>query len=69
MALVFAVGGVIMAAASVPYVLPGGTIDVDGVPTDDLVFRWAVFLLPLIVAAFGIALYRAKPYISFWRNV
>ena len=69
MAVVYAVAGIIMAIASVTYILPGGTIDVDGATTDDLVFRWAAFLLPLIIAAFGVALYRAKPFNPPWRDV
>ncbi|WP_374582849.1 hypothetical protein [Pseudoduganella sp.] len=69
MSVAFAVGGLIMAVASFPYILPGGTIDIDGVPSDDLVFRWTAFMLPLIIAAFGVALYRAKPFNPPWRSV
>lgn len=59
----FVVVGGIVAAADIPALLPGGTIPVNGVPTDDLVFRLASVGMPLLVAILGIALYRAKPFV------
>lgn len=59
----FVVGGCIVAAADTPALLPGGTIPVNGGPTDDLVFRLASVGMPLLVAIFGVALYRAKPFV------
>lgn len=61
-AVAFAVGGVAVALASAHAILPGGTINVDGVPSADLVFRWSAVLLPLVVAALGVALFRVKPF-------
>lgn len=61
-AVVFAVGGVVVALASVHAILPGGTVNVDGVPSTDLVFRWSAVLLPLVVATLGVALFRVKPF-------
>ncbi len=48
-----------MAVISVSNILPGGTVLVDGIPSDDLVFRWVTFLLPLILVPFGVALFKA----------
>jgi len=61
-AVVFAVGGIVEALASIHSVLPGDIISVNGVASDDLVFRWSAVVLPLVVAALGLALYRAKPF-------
>ena len=61
-AVAFVVGGVAIAFASVHAVLPGGTINVDGVPSSDLVFRWSAVVLPLVMALLGVGLYRAKPF-------
>ncbi len=61
-AVVFAVGGLVMALVSVGAILPGGTINVDGVASTDLVFRWSAVLLPLVVATLGVALFRVKPF-------
>jgi hypothetical protein len=63
MAVVFAIGGFILACTSVPAMFPGGTINVDGVPSDDLVFRWVAVVLPMVVAALGVALFRVKPFL------
>ena len=62
MALSFIFGGIIMTMLSLPSILPGGTVMVDGNPSDDLVLRWFVFLLPLVVVLLGIALYRVAPF-------
>lgn len=58
----FVVVGLIVAAFGVKSILPGGTVLVDGVPTDDLVFRWLVFLLPLLVSLLGVALFKVAPF-------
>jgi hypothetical protein len=60
MVVAFAVGGVILACTGVQSIFPGATINVDGVPTDDLFFRWVAVVLPMVVAALGVALYRVK---------
>jgi hypothetical protein len=61
-AIAFSIGGTVVALAGLPAILPGGTIDVNGVPSTDLIFRWAAVVLPFVVAALGVALYRAKPF-------
>ncbi|MBC3873365.1 hypothetical protein [Undibacterium flavidum] len=61
MALSFIVGGAISTMYGIPSILPGGTILVEGVPSDDLVLRWTVVLLPSLVVVLGIALYRVAP--------
>lgn len=58
----FVAGGLVVALRSVGSLLPGGTINVNGVPSDDFVFRLFAVLLPLIVSVLGVALYRAKPF-------
>jgi hypothetical protein len=62
LAVSFAVGGVIISLTSMHAVLPGGTINVDGQPSTDLVLRWFAVGFPLVAAALGVALYRAKPF-------
>jgi len=62
LAVAFAVGGVVVAVANIGAVLPGGTTGVNGAPSTDLVFRWSAVLLPLVVAALGVALYRVEPF-------
>jgi hypothetical protein len=59
----FILGGCVVALSQVGALLPGGTVLVDGSPSSDLVFRLAAVLLPLLVAALGVALYRAKPFV------
>jgi hypothetical protein len=63
MAVVFATGGFILTCTSVSVIFPGGTINVDGVPSEDLVFRWVAVVLPMVIAALGVALYRVKPFL------
>lgn len=58
----FMVVGLIIAIVNVGVVLPGGTINVNGVPSTDIVLRIFSFAMPLFVAAFGIALFRAPPF-------
>jgi len=62
LSVLFVVGGLFGAATGVPVLFPGGSVPVNGVPSDDLVLRLAFVLLPLLVALIGIALYRAPPY-------
>ena len=62
-AIGFIVVGLVLALYSIPYVLPGGTVLVDGVPSDDLIFRWFAVLFPLVIALLGAALYRVQPYV------
>lgn len=59
----FVVGGSVLAGYGVSNVLPGGTVLVNGIPSDDLVFRWVTFLLPLLFVPFGIALFKAAPFL------
>ena len=54
--------GLVLAIIDTPALLPGGTINVDGVPISDLVFRILSVVLPLLVAIIGVALFRIKPY-------
>jgi uncharacterized BrkB/YihY/UPF0761 family membrane protein len=68
MAFSFILGGLVLAIYGVPSVLPGGTVLVEGVPSDDLVFRWLVVLLPLLVVFLGIALYRVAPFVPTRRD-
>lgn len=58
----FVVGGLIVAGFNFPSLLPGGTINVDGNQSTDIGFRLIGVLVPLVVAALGVALYRAQPY-------
>lgn len=62
-AIGFVVIGLVLTLFGIPSVLPGGTVLVNGVPSDDLVLRWIVLLLPLVVVLLDIALYRAQPYV------
>lgn len=59
----FVVVGSIVGVVNLPSLLPGGTINVDGLPSGDIVLRLATVLLPVIVAGFDIALYRVAPFI------
>lgn len=52
-----------LAIYGIPNLLPGGTVHVDGIPSDDLVFRWVSVLLPLLVVVLGIALFKAAPFV------
>lgn len=63
LAISFVVGGSVMAVLAVSNILPGGTVLVDGIPSDDLVFRWASFLLPLLLVPFGVALFKVAPFL------
>lgn len=62
LAVWFIIAGTFMALVAIPNLLPGATIQVDGRPSDDMVLRVTMVLLPLILSGFGIAFYRAKPY-------
>ena len=65
-AVCFTVGGSYAALASVPIVLPGGTVVIDGARTDDMVIRAFTVVFPLVVALLGIALFRSKPFVPSW---
>jgi hypothetical protein len=58
----FTVGGLIIAVINVPALLPGGTFNVDGSPSTDIVMRLVSVAMPLLVSALGLALYRAQPF-------
>lgn len=62
MALGFIFGGFILFIYGIPNILPGGTVQLNGEPTDDIVFRLFSALFPLIVVVLGVFLFRAKPY-------
>jgi hypothetical protein len=59
----FVAVGLILTLYGLPSLLPGGIVLVDGVPSDNLVLRWVAVILPLVLALFGIALFRAQPYV------
>ena len=61
-ALGFIAIGLLVAASGAPGLLPGGSVQMNGAPSDDLVLRMAFVLLPLLVAVLGVALYRVKPF-------
>lgn len=61
-ALGFVFGGIILFIYGVPSILPGGTVQFNGEPTDDMVLRFFSALFPLVVVVLGIFLFRAKPY-------
>jgi len=54
--------GLIVASSQARSLLPGGTVDVNGAPSGDLILRILAVGLPLFVSVFGVFLFRAKPY-------
>jgi hypothetical protein len=62
MAVGFILGGIVLFIYGIPSILPGGTVQLNGQPTDDMVFRFFSALFPLIVVVLGIFLFRIKPY-------
>jgi hypothetical protein len=62
MALGFIFGGFILFIYEAPDILPGGTVQLNGQPTDDIVIRLFSALFPLIMMVLGIFLFRVKPY-------
>jgi len=58
----FMFGGAILFISGVPDILPGGTVQFNGQPTDDAVIRFFSVLFPLIVVVLGIFLFRVNPY-------
>lgn len=62
MAVGFIFGGIVLFIYGVPNILPGETVQLNGQPTDDMVFRFFSALFPLIVMVLGIFLFRVKPY-------
>ena len=69
---IFAVGavvvGTIITLANMQYLLPGGAIPVNGVPTDSWLWRVSGILVPLALVIFGVVLFRAKP-LKPWRGL
>lgn len=63
LAFSFVVGGLVMAVFGVSNILPGGAVLVNSIPSDDLVFRWVTFLLPLLLVLFGVALFKVAPFV------
>ncbi len=59
----FVVVGFLLAAFNIPSLFPGGTINVDGIPSNDIVMRLFAVVLPLVVAVMGVAMFKAKPYL------
>lgn len=66
MAPSFVVVGLVLFFTSIPNILPGGTVQYDGAPTDDFLFRVISVLFPLIVSFLGVLLFRIKPYYPPW---
>lgn len=62
MATAFISGGFILFLYGVPSILPGGSAQLNGQPTDDMVIRFFSAFFPLIVVVMGVFLFRAKPY-------
>lgn len=58
----FVFGGTVFFIYGVPGILPGGIVQFNGQPTNDMVFRFFSALFPLVVVVLGIFLFRAKPY-------
>ena len=46
----FAVGGIIVGLSNIGSVLPGGMVNINGVPSDDLIMRWTGVVMPLSLA-------------------
>ena len=62
-AVCFVVGGSILCLYFLPSLLdPKGTIPVNGVPQSDLVYRLFAVLMPALMAALGVLLYRVRPW-------
>lgn len=66
MAVGFVFVGLVLVAYGLPTLLPGGTIKVNGVPSDDMVYRLFGTLMPLVACVLGVALYRTRPYLPSW---
>jgi hypothetical protein len=62
MAPCFIIGGFVIFIYGVPNILPGGTVQLNGQPTDDMIIRLFSVLMPLIMSVSGVFLFRAKPY-------
>jgi len=66
MALGFVGVGIILSVSALPNLLPGGTVQDNGVPSDDIVLRTFSVVFPLIVSLLGVLLFRAKPFYPPW---
>lgn len=63
-AVVFVIVGSIGALSSLPALFnPNGSIPVNGPPDRDIVYRIIAFVLPGVMAVFGVLIYRAKPFV------
>jgi hypothetical protein len=58
----FIIVGTILTLYGVRYLMPGATINVNGVPSDDLLMRIVGVAMPLSAVALGVLLFRAKPF-------
>ncbi|WP_295684784.1 hypothetical protein [uncultured Nevskia sp.] len=58
----FVVVGFLLAAFNIPNLFPGGTVNVDGIPSNDIVMRLSAVVLPLFAVVMGVAMFMAKPY-------
>jgi hypothetical protein len=57
------VGGLIAVSYLPSLVDPNGTVLVNGQPQNDLFYRIVAVVLPAVVAALGVMLYRAAPFV------
>lgn len=67
-ALMCIIWGSVIALINILYLLPGGQIEVNGVPTSDLFWRIFGVVFPILFVIIGIALFKAKP-IGPWRGL
>jgi hypothetical protein len=63
-AIGFMLAGIMSTLLNMPILFPGGTVNVNGEPSTDIVIRSFSVFMPLIVVALGLALFRAKPFCS-----
>jgi hypothetical protein len=61
-AIAFMAGGTLLFLQGARHLLPGGTIVIDGHPTDDVGMRLIVTVLPGVMAVLGALMFRARPY-------
>ena len=58
----FVVGGLVVGLVNLPALLPGGIVNVGGSPSSDIAIRLVAVILPMVVGALGVALYRVAPF-------
>lgn len=61
-AISFIAGGTAMGIMGSGYLLPGATVLVNGSPSDDLVMRLFAALMPWVMMALGVLLYRVAAF-------